>query len=206
MNDKDQTKKRIPWYMIVVLLVLLVFAARFSKKLYISYKHPYKDNGVVGTWNYDYSVTFDEEEQWKRADEDRYNPDLYIDAEIAFNDDGRFNLAMDEIKFSGSWKPDDNVSNLFILTPESSNYNDVIDYNEVRWDKKEDKLFFSLSKETVPKEFEDLFKGDEVYRDVFLKIDRPKEKIVYIDSDGDNDERYEDDWDDDNGLPFNYHP
>lgn len=205
MNGDAKENKRIPGWLKAVLVVLVIVVLIFGKKYYTAYKHPYRDSDIIGTWDYGYSITFDVNENWKRADEDRYNPDLYIDSELTFNDDGTFSFSIEGHDYEGTWCPDEHVSNLFYLSSDSTGFDGIIDFNEIRWDREADRLFFSMTKDTVADDLKYLFEDDEVYRDVYFKTYRDRTKIVYRESGGDYDP---DDWDDDgdNGLPFNYHP
>lgn len=87
--DANENIRTLEW-MKAALVVLVIAVIIIGKRYYTTQKHPYKDSDIIGVWDYGYSVTFDVDENWKRADEDRYTPDLYIDSELTFNDDGTF--------------------------------------------------------------------------------------------------------------------
>lgn len=176
-----------------------------SEGYYIGLQHPYKDYDILGTWDYDYSLAFDENENLIRSDEERFSLEMYIDTEIVFNDNGTFTLSLAGVDYSGIWTPDEHVSYLFHLSPESEEYDGLIYNNEIRWDSVTDNLFMGITQEGVPRKLRYLFQGEEEYREIYCKIWRERTKIVYIDKD-DDDDYYEDDEWDDNGLPFNYHP
>lgn len=152
MNRDANENIRIPEWMKAALVVLVIAVIIIGKKYYTAQKHPYKDSDIIGVWDYGYSVTFDADENWKRADEDRYNPDMYIDSELAFNDDGTFIFSIVDHDYEGTWTLDEHVSNLFYLSSDSPGFNGIIDFNEIRWDRETDRLFFSMTKDTVPDE------------------------------------------------------
>ena len=81
-----------------------------------------------------------------------------------------------DLNYEGTWTPDKHVSNLFYLSSDSPGFNGIIDFNEIRWDREKDRLFFSMTKDTVPDELKYLFEDDETYRDVYSKTYRDRKK------------------------------
>lgn len=206
MDKADTRKKGIPFILKVILVVLIIVGIVYIRRYYNELQHPYKDYDILGTWDYDYSLTFDEHENLIRSDKDRFSLEMYIDTEIVFNDDGTFTLSLAGVDYSGTWTPDAHVSYLFHLTPDTEEFDGVIYNNEIRWDNVTDNLFMGISKDKVPLKLRLLFQGEETYREIYCKTWRERTKTIYINND-DSDDYYEDDeWEDDNGLPFNYHP
>lgn len=204
MEKSDAGKRGIPFILKVILVVLIIAGIVYARKYYTGLKHPYKDYDILGTWDYDYSLTFDENENLIRTDEDRFSLEMYIDTEIIFNDDGTFSLSLAGADYSGTWAPDEHVSYLFHLSSKSTEFDGVIYNNEIRWDSVTDNLFMGISKENVPLKLRYLFQDEEEYREIYCKTWRERSKVVYVEND--DDDYYEDDEWDDNGLPFNYHP
>ena len=187
-----------------MLFLLVIIAFHLTKKYYIASHHPYKDLDVIGSWDYSYSVTFDVDKKPLRTDKELFSLEMYTETEIELNDDGSFRILIEDTEITGVWTPNENNSNIALLSPNESEMTGVITGNEIRWDKGEDKLCIGLSKDTVPENLRHLFVDNEVYRYIFCKTYRDNVKVVYSD---DDDDYYEDEWDDgDNGLPFNYHP
>ena len=204
MDRDGNDGKRIPGSVKFLLFLLIVIAIYFGRKNYIASQHPYKDLDVIGTWDYSYSVTFDADKKQVRADKELFSLEMYTETEIVLNDDGSFSICIEDTEIMGTWYLEKQNSNNFLLSPSESSMNNVINDNEIRWDKGEDKLCIGLSKETAPENLRHLFMNDEVYRYIFLKTYRDSVKVIYRDNGDDN--YNDDDWDDDNGLPFNYHP
>ena len=202
---KDMDKKARTRYRLQIVLLLLVLAGGYwGRKLFIDYKHPYKDMDVIGAWDYGYSVTFDVGKKPLRTDKELFSLDLYTETEIVLNDDGSFRILIEDTEITGAWTPDENNSNIVRLSPIESKMNGAITDNEIRWDKGEDMLCIGLSKDTVPENLSHLFTDDETSRYIFCKTFRDNVRVVYSEDDNDY---YEDEWDDgNNGLPFNYHP
>ena len=197
-------KERKAYWLKVVLLLLVLVGGYWGRQFYIDYKHPYKDLDVIGSWDYSYSVTFDANEREVREDKGRFSMEMYTETEITLNDDGSFYIYIDGTTISGRWEPNENVTNIYHIIPDSRDMDGVIADNEIRWDKGEDKLSFGLKKDTASEELQDLFNDEETYRYIFCKTHRDNTKTVYTGNDNDDDY---DEWnDDDNGLPFNYHP
>ena len=202
--DRDANTKKIPGFVKFIFFLLIVIAVCFSRKYYIASQHPYKDLDVIGSWDYSYSVTFDVGKKQVRTDKNLFSLEMYTETEIALNDDGSFQIAIEGTEITGTWSPDEHSSNVFLLFTSESNMNEVIIDNEIRWDKGEDKLCIGLTKDAAPESLHYLFVDNEAYRYIFCKTYRNNVRVVYS---GDDDDYYEDEWDDgDNGLPFNYHP
>lgn len=197
-------RKRIPGFVKLMLFLLIIIALHYAKMYYITSQHPYKNLDVIGTWDYSYSVTFDADKKPLRTDKELFSLEMYTETEIVLKDDGSFRILIGDIEITGSWSPDENNSNIVLLSPNESVMAGVITNNEIRWDKGEDKLCIGLSKGTAPENLSHLFIDGEAYRYLFCKTYRDNVRVVYSD---DDDDYYEDEWDDgDNGLPFNYHP
>ena len=205
MERDANNSKRIPGSVKLILFLLIVIAIHFGRKYYIASQHPYKDLDVIGAWDYSYSVTFDVNKKPLRTDKELFSLEMYTETEIILNDDGTFRICIENTEITGTWSPDEHNSNVFLLLPNESTLNEVIEDNEIRWDKGEDKLCIGLSKGTVPENISHLFNDDEENRYIFCKTYRDNVRVVYKNND---DYDYdEDEWDDgDNGLPFNYHP
>ena len=202
--DRDANTKRIPGFVKFIFFLLIVIAVYFSRKYYIALQYPYRDLDVIGSWDYSYSVTFDVDKKPLRTDKELFSLEMYTETEIVLNDDGSFRILIEDTAITGVWTPDENNSNIILLSPTESEMNGVIVDNEIRWDKGEDKLCAGLSKNTAPENLSHLFVDNEAYRYLFCKTYRDNVRVVYSDDDYDYDE---DEWDDgDNGLPFNYHP
>lgn len=200
----DREKTRLPFWLQATLFILILVGIYYGRQYYIDYKHPYKDLDIIGTWDYGYSVTFDVDEKMVRTDKDLFSLDMYADTEIVLNDDGSFNVTIEDVSYSGIWKPDEHVSSIFHLIPDDPEMRGIIRDDGIRWDRGEDKLVIGLHKDAVPEKLQPLFRTEEQYRYIFCKTYRDNIETVYRAQD----ESYDDEeWDNgDNGLPFNYHP
>ena len=202
--DRDANTKKIPGFVKFTFFLLIVSGVCFGRKYYINSQHPYKDLNVIGSWDYSYSVTFDVDKKQVRTDKNIFSLEMYTEAEIALNDDGSFRITIEGTEITGTWTPYEHSNNVFLLSPSESNMNEIITDNKIRWDKGEDRLCIGLTKDKTPESLHCLFVDNEVNRYIFCKTYRDNVRVVYSDS---NDDYYDDEWDDDdNGLPFNYHP
>lgn len=197
-------KKRLPFWLQAALFILILAGIYYGRQYYIDYKHPYSDLDIIGAWDYGYSVTFDMDNKMVRTDKELFSLEMYADTEIKLNDDGSCSITIEDVSYTGTWKPDEHVSNIFHLIPDDPDMSGVIYDDEVRWDKGEDKLVIGLYKDAVPEKLQQLYQDEEASRFIFCKTYRDNIRTVSREYD----EGYDDsEWDDgDNGLPFNYHP
>lgn len=63
MERDVSEKKRIPGFVKVILVLLILAAIYCGRRYFIDSQHPYKELDVIGTWDYEYSVSFDVDEK-----------------------------------------------------------------------------------------------------------------------------------------------
>ena len=169
--DRDaKQRNRIPGWLKAAILLLILIAFHYGRTYYDAYRHPYKDLDIIGTWDYEYSVTFDVDNKTVRSDRDQFSLEMYMDTEVIFNDDGTFSISIEDEYYTGTWQPDQKNSKVFYVTLETDD--NVIDCNEIRWDRTEDKIFFGLRRDKIPVSMSGLFNDGEEYREVFCKTQR----------------------------------
>ena len=164
-----------------IVLLMVVAVVYCCRDFYLDMTHPYRDLDVIGTWDYCYSVTYDED--WNQIDSDKelFSMDLYLETEITLNDDGTYSLMIDGTRCVGTWEPTF-YSNAYSLKPDDPSMTGLVMGNEIRWDVGDDKLCLGMDEETVPATLSYVFREGEAYRYVFCKIHRDNTRIVYRES------------------------
>ena len=182
MRTNHRKNKGTKTYMRGIVLLLVAAVVYCGRDFYLDHTHPYRNLDVIGTWDYSYSVTYDED--WNEMDTDKelFSIDLYLNTEITLNDDGTYSLMIGGTKSAGIWEPTV-YGNVYSLMPDDPEMSGLVMGNEIRFDAGDEELCLGMEADTAPATLSYVFREGEAYRYVFCRIHRDNTRMVYRDRD-----------------------